>query len=154
MALIVQKYGGTSVGDLGRIRNVARKVIQTREAGNDVVVVVSAMSGETDRLIQLAQKIGDHPNLREYDALISTGELVSIALLAITLHSLGVPAKSFSGWQVPIRTDSAFSTARIEEIPVQNLKKAIKMGQVPIVAGFQGIDRHGNIQPGWRWPPP
>lgn len=103
------------------------------------------MSGETDRLIQLAQKIGDHPNLREYDALISTGELVSIALLAITLHSLGVPAKSFSGWQVPIRTDSAFSTARIEEIPVQNLKKALKMGQVPIVAGFQGIDRHGNI---------
>ena len=145
MALIVQKYGGTSVGDLARIRNVARRVIHTQQEGNDVVVVVSAMSGETDRLIQLAYQICDNPNLREYDALISTGELVSIALLALTLHSMGVEAESFSGWQVPIRSDSAFSTARILEIEVRNLRRALKKGRIPVVAGFQGIDPQGNV---------
>ena len=145
MALIVQKYGGTSVGDLGRIRNVARRVIHTQQEGNDVVVVVSAMSGETDRLIQLAYQICDNPNLREYDALISTGELVSITLLALTLHSMGVEAESFSGWQVPIRSDSAFSTARILEIEVRNLRRALKKGRIPVVAGFQGIDPQGNV---------
>jgi aspartate kinase len=145
VALIVQKYGGTSVGDLARIRNVARRVIHTQQEGNDVVVVVSAMSGETDRLIQLAYQICDNPNLREYDALISTGELVSIALLALTLHSMGVEAESFSGWQVPIRSDSAFSTARILEIEVRNLRRALKKGRIPVVAGFQGIDPQGNV---------
>jgi aspartate kinase len=145
VALIVQKYGGTSVGDLGRIRNVARRVMRERQEGNEVVVVVSAMSGETDRLIQLAHQICDNPDLREYDALISTGELVSVALLAITLRSMGIPAKSFSGWQVPIRSDSSFSTARIEDIDVKALKKSLKKGEVPVVAGFQGIDPQGNV---------
>ncbi len=133
------------MGDLGRIRNVARRVLRERQEGNEVVVVVSAMSGETDRLIQLAHQICDNPDLREYDALISTGELVSIALLAITLRSMGIPARSFSGWQVPIRSDSAFSTARIEDIDVKTLKKSLKKGEVPVVAGFQGIDRQGNV---------
>ena len=116
MALIVQKYGGTSVGDLNRIRNVAHRVARTRQEGNRVVVVVSAMSGETDRLIQLAHQASDNPELREYDSLISTGEQVSAALLAITLQSLGVPAKSFLGPQLRIVTDSAFSTARIQKV--------------------------------------
>ncbi len=133
------------MGDLGRIRNVARRVLRERQEGNEVVVVVSAMSGETDRLIQLAHQICDNPDLREYDALISTGELVSIALLAITLRSMGIPARSFSGWQVPIRSDSAFSKARIEDIDVKTLKKSLKKGEVPVVAGFQGIDHQGNI---------
>lgn len=130
---------------MGRIRNVARRVLRERQEGNEVVVVVSAMSGETDRLIQLAHQICENPDLREYDALISTGELVSIALLAITLRSMGIPARSFSGWQVPIRSDSAFSTARIEDIDVKTLKKSLKKGEVPVVAGFQGIDHQGNI---------
>lgn len=145
MALIVQKYGGTSVGDLSRIGNVARRVARTRAEGNDVVVVVSAMSGETDRLIHLANQVDENPNLREYDALISTGEQVSVALMAITLEALGVPAKSFLGFQVSILTDSAFSKARIREVEVKSLKKALKEGRVPVVAGFQGVDREGNI---------
>ena len=131
VALIVQKYGGTSVGDLIRIRNVARRVAKTRQEGNDVVVVVSAMSGETDRLIQLAHQACENPDLREYDALISTGEQVSVALLAITLQSMGVPAKSFLGPQVRILTDSAFSKARIQEVEVRRLQKELKAGMHP-----------------------
>ena len=145
MALIVQKYGGTSVGDLNRIRNVARRVAKTRQEGNDVVVAVSAMSGETDRLIQLANQGGDTPDLREYDSLVSTGEQVSAALLALTLQSLGVPGRSFLGFQVRILTDSAFSRARIRRIEVQALRLALKKGIVPVVAGFQGVDKEGNI---------
>ena len=145
MALIVQKYGGTSVGDLNRIRNVARRVAKTRQEGNDVVVAVSAMSGETDRLIQLANQGGDTPDLREYDSLVSTGEQVSAALLALTLQSLGVPGRSFLGFQVRILTDSAFSRARIRRIEVQALRQALKKGIVPVVAGFQGVDKEGNI---------
>ena len=145
MALIVQKYGGTSVGDLNRIRNVARRVAKTRQEGNDVVVAVSAMSGETDRLIQLANQGGDTPDLREYDSLVSTGEQVSAALLALTLQSLGVPGRSFLGFQVRILTDSAFSRARIRRIEVQALRQALKKGIVPLVAGFQGVDKEGNI---------
>ena len=145
MALIVQKYGGTSVGDLNRIRNVARRVAKTRQEGNDVVVAVSAMSGETDRLIQLANQAGDTPDLREYDSLVSTGEQVSAALLALTLQSLGVPGRSFLGFQVRILTDSAFSRARIRRIEVQALRQALKKGIVPVVAGFQGVDKEGNI---------
>jgi len=145
VALIVQKYGGTSVGDLNRIRNVARRVAKTRQEGNDVVVAVSAMSGETDRLIQLANQGGDTPDLREYDSLVSTGEQVSAALLALTLQSLGVPGRSFLGFQVRILTDSAFSRARIRRIEVQALRQALKKGIVPLVAGFQGVDKEGNI---------
>ncbi len=145
MALIVQKYGGTSVGDLSRIKSVARRVARTRQEGNQVAVVVSAMSGETDRLIQLAYQVGENPNLREYDALISTGEQVSVALLAIALQSIGVPAKSFLGPQVRILTDSAFSKARIQDVEVRRLHKELKAGRIPVVAGFQGVDQDGNV---------
>jgi len=145
VALIVQKYGGTSVGDIARIRNVANRVARTRKEGNDVVVVVSAMSGETDRLIRLAQQAYETPDLREYDSLISTGEQVSAALLAITLQSMGVPAKSFLGPQIRILTDSAFSVARIQDVETKSLRKELKAGIVPIVTGFQGVDKAGNI---------
>jgi aspartate kinase len=145
VALIVQKYGGTSVGDLARIRNVASRVARTRREGNDVVVVVSAMAGETDRLIQLAHQVTDFPELREYDSLISTGEQVSAALLALTLHSMGVTAQSFLGPQVRILTDSAFSTAGIEKVETHRLRKTLRAGSVAVVTGFQGVDKNGNI---------
>jgi aspartate kinase len=145
VALIVQKYGGTSVGDLNRIRNVAHRVQKTSREGNEVVVVVSAMAGETDRLIQLCHQVCDSPVLREYDSLISTGEQVSAALLAITLQSMGVPAKSFLGPQVRIVTDSAFSTARIQNVEVSRLRKELKAGVIPVVTGFQGVDKKGDI---------
>lgn len=145
MALIVQKYGGTSVGDLSRIRNVARRVAKTRQEGNEVVVVVSAMSGETDRLIQLAHQASDNPDLREYDVLISTGEQVSAALLAIILHAMGVPSKSFLGPQLRIVTDNAFSKARIQKVEIKRMQKELKAGIIPIVTGFQGVDKNGNI---------
>ena len=144
MALIVQKYGGTSVGDLGRMRNVARRVARTRQEGNDVVVVVSAMAGETDRLIQLAYQVCENPDLREYDSLIATGEQVSVALLAIILQSMGIPAKSFLGPQVRIITDSVFSKARIQDVEIRRLQKELRAGTVPVVAGFQGVDKEGN----------
>jgi len=145
VALIVQKYGGTSVGDLNRIHNVARRVAKARQEGYDVVVVVSAMAGETDRLIQMAHQICDTPNAREYDALLASGEQVSVALLALTLNSLGIPAKSFLGPQIRIITDSDFSQARIERVEVLRLKKELKAGRIPVVAGFQGVDSEGNI---------
>jgi aspartate kinase len=145
VALIVQKYGGTSVADLSRIRNVARRVARIRQEGNDVVVVVSAMSGETDRLIQLACQVCENPDLRECDALISTGEQVSVALLAITLQSMGIPAKSLLSLQVRILTDSAFSKARIRNVEVKRLHKELQAGTIPVVAGFQGVDQNGNI---------
>ncbi len=145
MALIVQKYGGTSVANLDRIRNVARRVAKTRQEGNEVVVVVSAMAGETDRLLQLAWQTGENPDLREVDNLVSTGEQVSVALLALTLNSLGVPAKSFLGSQIRIITDSAFGKARIQKVEVRRLLKALQEGRVPVVAGFQGVDAEGNI---------
>jgi aspartate kinase len=145
VALIVQKYGGTSVGDLDRIRNVANRVAKTRKEGNDVVVVVSAMSGETDRLIRLAQQAHETPDLREYDSLISTGEQVSAALLAITLQSMGIPARSFLGTQIRILTDSAFSVARIQDVETKQLRRAIQAGIIAVVTGFQGVDQAGNI---------
>jgi len=145
VALIVQKFGGTSVGDTARIRNVASRVAKTRKEGNDVVVVVSAMAGETDRLIRLAQQAYETPDLREYDTLISTGEQVSAALLAITLQSMGIPARSFRGSQIRIVTDSAFSMARIEDVETRKLRKELKSGVVPVVTGFQGVDKAGNI---------
>jgi aspartate kinase len=145
MALVVQKYGGTSVGNLDKIANVARKVIREKVAGNDVVVVLSAMSGETDRLIQLAQKAADEPDPREYDSLISTGEQVTVTLLAIMLRGMGYPAKSFLGFQVRILTDRAFRKARILSVDTEAIRDELKKGSIVVVAGFQGVDQENNI---------
>jgi len=145
MALVVQKYGGTSVGDVERIANVASKVAKRKAAGDDLVVVVSAMSGQTDGLIKLAQKITDRPSDREMDVLMATGEQVTIALLAITLENMGVPAVSMTGWQIPITTDSAHMKARIGAVETKRMREALDSGKVIIVAGFQGVDGGGNI---------
>ena len=145
MALVVQKYGGTSVGNLEKIANVARKVIKAREGGNNVVVVLSAMSGETDRLIQLAQKAAEDPEAREYDALISTGEQVTVTLLAIMLNAMGYPAKSFLGFQVRVLTDQAFKKARILNVETTAILAELRKGTIVVVAGFQGVDLNDNI---------
>ena len=145
MALIVQKYGGTSVGTPERIAHVAEKVIATRSQGNDVVVVVSAMSGETDRLVGLAHKIAEHPDARELDVLLSTGEQVTIALLAMALQKRGCAARSYTGSQVRILTDSVHNKARIREIDEAVVRQDLRAGRVVVVAGFQGVDEHGNI---------
>lgn len=145
MALIVQKYGGTSVGDLERIANVARRVIATRDQGHEVVVVVSAMSGETNRLIELAQQISASPDPREYDVLVSTGEQVTIALLSMMLIKQGTPARSYTGSQVHIRTDNAHTKARILEVDEARVRQDLAAGRVVVVAGFQGADEQGNI---------
>lgn len=146
MALIVQKYGGTSVGDVERIQCVARRVARYKEAGHDVVVVVSAMSGETNRLMALGQQIGgDKPLPRELDVLLSSGEQVTIALLSMALMQLGVSAKSLLGDQVAVHTDSAFGKARIERIDTQTLRADLDQGLVLVVAGFQGINGDGDI---------
>lgn len=145
MGLVVQKFGGTSVADLERIRNVAKKAILEYEKGNQVVVVVSAMAGETNRLIGLAHQISDMPDEREMDVLISTGEQVTIALLAITLKKMGYKAKSYLGFQIPILTDNAYTKARIIDINSEKILKDLKDGQIVVVAGFQGIDEKGNI---------
>jgi len=145
MALIVQKFGGTSVGSVDRIQNVARKVAAFRALGNDVVVVVSAISGETDRLLKMAKEIDPRPEPREVDVLLSTGEQVTIALLAIALNKLGCPARSYTGPQVPIVTDSAFNKARIKEIDDKRIRADLAAGRVVVVAGFQGVDADGNL---------
>ena len=145
MALIVQKFGGTSVGSLDRIVNVAAKVRDFRERGDDVVVVVSAMSGETDRLIDLARSVQEPPDPRELDVLLSTGEQVTIALLAMTLQAKGCPARSYTGHQVHIRTDSAHNRARIVSVDHQRIRADLEAGRVVVVAGFQGMDEDGNI---------
>ena len=145
MALIVQKYGGTSMGSVERIENVAARCIAAQKAGNDVVVTVSAMSGETNRLIALAHDIDKRPNPREMDVLMSTGEQVSIALLAIAIEKRGVPAVSYTGGQVKILTDSAHMKARIKGIDSENIRRDLNAGKIVIVAGFQGMDEHGNI---------
>lgn len=145
MALIVQKYGGTSVGSPERIEHVAEKIIATRSRGHSVIVVVSAMSGETDRLVGLAHKLAEHPNPRELDVLLSTGEQVTIALLAIALQKRGCPARSYTGAQVRILTDSAHNKARIREIDEAAVRQDLAAGRVVVVAGFQGVDEHGNI---------
>ncbi|WP_251977100.1 aspartate kinase [Salinicola avicenniae] len=145
MALYVQKFGGTSVGSVERIKAVAEKVKRDRDAGHQVVVVVSAMSGETNRLIDLASQINEDPTPREMDMLVSTGEQVTISLLAMALHQLGVPATSYTGAQVGIRTDSAHTKARIQRIETDDLKGDLDDGQVVVVAGFQGVDEEGNI---------
>lgn len=145
MALIVQKYGGTSVGSIEKIKNVAEKVIASKNAGNDVVVVVSAMSGETNRLIELAKQLSDNPEPREYDVLVSTGEQVTIALLSMALNARGYSARSYTGSQVHILTDSAHTKARILDIDESRMRKDLDQGKVVVVAGFQGTDEHGNI---------
>ncbi|AUY36316.1 aspartate kinase [Pseudomonas soli] len=145
MALIVQKFGGTSVGSIERIEQVADKVKKFREQGTDLVVVLSAMSGETNRLIDLAKQITDKPEPRELDVIVSTGEQVTIALLSMALMKRGVPAVSYTGNQVRILTDSAHNKARILQIDDQKIRADLKAGRVVVVAGFQGVDEHGNI---------
>ena len=145
MALIVQKYGGTSVGTPERIRAVAERVKRGRDQGNQVVVVVSAMSGETDRLIGLAKSIQERPLPRELDVLLSTGEQVTIALLAMALDAIGCEARSYTGAQVHILTDSAHNKARIRDIDGARVHADLAAGRVVVIAGFQGIDEQGNI---------
>ena len=145
MALIVQKYGGTSVGTTDRIKNVARRVAKWHNAGHQVVVVVSAMSGETNRLIALAKEIQKNPDPRELDVIASTGEQVTIGLLAMALQNIGLKAKSYTGPQVRVLTDDAFTKARIKEIDGDRIKRDLDEGKVVIVAGFQGCDENGNI---------
>jgi aspartate kinase len=145
MALIVQKFGGTSVGSVERIRNVAGRVKRHRDRGDDVVVVVSAMSGETNRLVALAEETAARPSPRELDVLLSTGEQVTIALLCMALQDMGCDARSYTGAQVHIRTDSAHSKARIMDIDHARVCADIEAGRVVVVAGFQGVDEAGNI---------
>lgn len=145
MALVVQKYGGTSMGSIERIRNVARRVARTYDEGNDMIVVVSAMSGETNKLVALCNEMCEFPSEREYDVMVATGEQVSIALLAMCLQSMGYKAKSYMGFQLPIITDSAYSKARIEEIDGSKVREDLKNGTIVVVAGFQGIDREGSL---------
>jgi len=145
MALVVQKYGGTSVGTIEKIQNVARRVARTYDEGNDMVVVVSAMAGETNKLVALAEEMCEFPSEREYDVLVAAGEQVSIALLSMALQSMGYKAKSYLGWQIPIYTDNSSSKARIEEIQDTNIREDLHNGTIVIVAGFQGIDRDNNI---------
>ena len=145
MSLIVQKYGGTSVGSVERIQAVAERVHRDYAAGHQLVVVVSAMSGETDRLLGLARAIQNPPSARELDAVLSTGEQVTIGLLAMALEARGVPAKSYTGAQVRILSDSAFNKARILDIDAAAVQADLNAGKVVVVAGFQGVDEHGNI---------
>ena len=145
MALIVQKYGGTSVGSTDRIKNVARRVAKWKNAGHDVVVVVSAMSGETNRLIDLAQAIQSIPDPRELDVVCSTGEQVTIGLLCMALIELGVPAKSYTGAQIRVLTDDVHTKARILDIDKDRIQDDLNSGKVIVVAGFQGVDAEGNI---------
>jgi aspartate kinase len=145
MSLIVQKYGGTSVGTVERIQAVADKVAKSYRSGNQLVVAVSAMSGETNRLIGLAKEIDDQPSLREMDVLVSTGEQVTIALLCMALAKVGIEARSYTGAQVRILTDSSHGKARIQAIDSHLIEADLNAGRVVVVAGFQGSDDSGNI---------
>ena len=145
MSLIVQKYGGTSVGSLELIQRVAARIAAVRERGDKIVVVVSAMGDYTDRLVDMAKGITPEPAPREMDALLSTGEQVSIALLSMALNARGVPARSFTGGQVRVRTSNVHTKARIADVETQRLKSTLDEGVVPVVAGFQGVDDAGNI---------
>jgi aspartate kinase len=145
MALIVHKYGGTSVGSVERIANVAQRLEKWQRAGHQLVVVVSAMSGETDRLINLAKKVQQNPDARELDVVASTGEQVTVGLLAMALLDLGLKAKSYTGPQVHVLTDSAFNKARILNIDEKKIRADLESGTIVVVAGFQGVDEHGNI---------
>jgi aspartate kinase len=145
MALIVHKYGGTSMGSVERIKNVAKRVAKWHKAGHKMVVVPSAMSGETNRLLGLAREITEHPDPRELDMIASTGEQVSVGLLAIALQAEGLEAVSYAGWQVPIKTDSAFTKARINDIDGTRVLADLDAGKVVVVTGFQGVDPDGHI---------
>ncbi len=145
MTLVVQKYGGTSVGSLDRIRNVARRCLAAQRAGDDVVVIVSAMSGETNRLLGLAHQVAAVPDAREMDAIAATGEQVAAALTAMAIQSEGGKARSLLGHQVKILTDGAFTKARIKAIEGSKIFETVKQGEIAVVAGFQGVDEHGNI---------
>lgn len=145
MALIVQKYGGTSVGSAERIKNVAKRVAKARSEGHDVVVVVSAMSGETNRLVALAHEMQEFPDPRELDVVLATGEQVTIGLLAMALKNIGVEAKSYTGWQVAVKTDNAHTKARIDSIDDSKMRADLADGKVVIVAGFQGVTASGEI---------
>jgi len=147
MSLIVQKFGGTSVGDVERIQNVARRVVQTRADGHDVVVCVSAMSGETNALVDLAEQVsgGHAPQAREYDVLLSVGEQKTIALLAMAIEQLGQPARSFTGGQMGMRTNSEHNRARIQDVDVIRLRAVLDQGVVCVIAGFQGVSPSGDI---------
>ncbi|HEJ83952.1 MAG TPA: aspartate kinase, partial [Desulfobacteraceae bacterium] len=145
MALIVQKYGGTSVGSIEKIRAVAERVIRVAEEGNQMVVVLSAMAGQTDGLIRLAHELTEDPDPRELDVLMSTGEQVSVALFAMAVKSLGHDARSLLGFQVAIRTDDLFGKARIHDIKTERIARDLEDGRIITVAGFQGIDDHGDI---------
>ncbi len=145
MALIVHKYGGTSMGSVERIKNVAKRVAKWHKAGHKMVVVPSAMSGETNRLLGLAKEISPQPNPRELDMIASTGEQVSVGLLSIALQEAGVDAISYTGWQVPVKTDSAFTKARINEIDGERVLADLDAGKVVVITGFQGIDPEGHI---------
>jgi len=143
--LIVQKYGGTSVGSIDRMKNVAARCLATARQGHQVAVVVSAMSGETNRLLELTRQLQDDPNDREVDVIVSTGEQVSVGLVALAIRAAGGKARSFLGHQCKIVTDSAFSRARIVSIESQPIKDALAAGEIAVIAGFQGVDEHGNI---------
>jgi aspartate kinase len=145
MALIVQKYGGTSVGTIERIQEVTKRLIKYKNEGHDLVVVVSAMSGETNRLVALANEVNDRPHGRELDVLLSTGEQVTIALLCMALEQQGIHATSYTGGQVRILTDNSHNKARIMEIDDNKIRTALAQGRIVVVAGFQGCDEHGNI---------
>lgn len=145
MALIVQKYGGTSVGSIERIRAVAERVVESHKQGNQLVVVLSAMAGQTDFLIQLAREMTDKPDPRELDVLLSTGEQVSVALLAMALKTMGYDARSFLGFQVAIHTSNLYGKARIHKIETARITKELKEGRIVTVAGFQGLDKNGDI---------
>lgn len=145
MSVIVQKYGGSSVGNLDRIHHVAEKIIETKNGGHDVVVIVSAMYGETDRLIQLANALTHHHDPREYDVLISSGEQVSMSLLSMALNARNYPARSYTGPQVGIFTDAVHTKARIIEIKTDVIERELKQGRIVVIAGFQGINKHGDI---------
>src|SRR2546425_1336595 len=145
MALVIQKFGGTSVANIDRIKHVAGLIAKTRQAGDTVVVVVSAMSGETDRLVKLAHAIAEFPDEREMDMLLSTGERVVIALLAMSLRAMGFDARSFTGRQVGIITDSTHTKARIERIVADRIQAALDKGIIPVVAGVQGVSGPGDV---------
>ncbi|MDE2288321.1 MAG: aspartate kinase [Burkholderiales bacterium] len=145
MALIVHKYGGTSMGSVERIKNVAKRVAKWHKAGHRMVVVPSAMSGETNRLLGLAKEISAHPDPRELDMIASTGEQVSVGLLALALKAEGLDAVSYAGWQVAVKTDSAFTKARISEIDSERVLKDLDEGKVVVITGFQGVDPNGHI---------
>ncbi len=145
MALIVQKYGGTSVGSIERIKAVAKRVIDTYKKGNQMVVVLSAMAGQTDSLIELAKKITEDPDPRELDVLLSTGEQMSVALFAMAVKSMGYDARSLLGFQVGIHTDKLYGRARIHQIETERIRRELEKGRIVAVAGFQGLDEDGNI---------